>query len=252
MKKLSPTRQRSLRCCWSPPRLLAARWRGAGAEHRHRQRQGRAEGAGRSADGAGHAARASRARPSSKRRCATKSCCARSSLQEAEKRGLAATADYKAQMEFARQSILIRELFKDYQKKNPVTEAEMRAEYDKFKAQAAGTEIPRPPHPGREGRRGEGADRADQGRRQASRNWPRRTRRTRARAPTAATSTSPTRLLRARVRPGAGQAEEGRDDRDAGEDPVRLPHHQARGHRARRSSRRSTKSSRRSSSAWRS
>jgi peptidyl-prolyl cis-trans isomerase C len=61
--------------------------------------------------------------------------------QEAEKRGLAATADYKNQMEFARQTILIRELFADYQKKNPVTEADIRAEYDKFKAQAAGTEI---------------------------------------------------------------------------------------------------------------
>ncbi|MEO8280455.1 MAG: peptidylprolyl isomerase, partial [Ideonella sp.] len=62
-------------------------------------------------------------------------------LQEAEKRGLAATADYKTQMEFARQSILIRELFNDYQKKNPVSEAAIRAEYDKYKAQNAGTEI---------------------------------------------------------------------------------------------------------------
>jgi peptidyl-prolyl cis-trans isomerase C len=61
--------------------------------------------------------------------------------QEAEKRGMAATADYKAQMEFARQSILIRELFADYQKKNPVSDADIRAEYDKFKAQSAGTEV---------------------------------------------------------------------------------------------------------------
>lgn len=61
--------------------------------------------------------------------------------QEAEKRGIAASADYKAQMEFARQSILIRELFADYQKKNPVAEADIRAEYEKFKAQSAGTEI---------------------------------------------------------------------------------------------------------------
>jgi peptidyl-prolyl cis-trans isomerase C len=60
--------------------------------------------------------------------------------QEAEKRGIAATADYKAQMELARQSILIRELFEDYKKKNPVTDAEAKAEYDKFKAQATGTE----------------------------------------------------------------------------------------------------------------
>jgi len=61
-------------------------------------------------------------------------------MQEAEKRGLAASADYKAQMEFARQSILIRELFADYQKKNPVTDAEVQAEYDKFKSQSGGTE----------------------------------------------------------------------------------------------------------------
>ncbi len=61
--------------------------------------------------------------------------------QEAEKRGLAATADYKTQMEFARQSILIRELFADFQKKNPVTDAEIKSEYDKFKAQNTGTEV---------------------------------------------------------------------------------------------------------------
>jgi peptidyl-prolyl cis-trans isomerase C len=61
-------------------------------------------------------------------------------MQEAEKRGLAATPDYKTQMELARQSILIRELFSDYQKKNPVTEAEINAEYEKFKTQSTGTE----------------------------------------------------------------------------------------------------------------
>jgi peptidyl-prolyl cis-trans isomerase C len=62
-------------------------------------------------------------------------------VQEAERRGMAATAEYKTQMEFARQTVLIRELFADYQKKNPVTDADVRAEYDKFKAQAAGTEF---------------------------------------------------------------------------------------------------------------
>ena len=60
--------------------------------------------------------------------------------QAAEKRGIAANADYKAQMELARQSILIRELFEDFKKKNPVTDAEAKAEYDKFKAQSTGTE----------------------------------------------------------------------------------------------------------------
>ena len=61
-------------------------------------------------------------------------------IQEAEKRGIPASADYKAQMELARQSILIRELFADFGKKNGVTDAEAQAEYDKFKAQNSGTE----------------------------------------------------------------------------------------------------------------
>jgi peptidyl-prolyl cis-trans isomerase C len=60
--------------------------------------------------------------------------------QEAEKRGVAASADYRSQMELARQTILIRELFADYQKKNPATDAEAKAEYEKFKTQSAGTE----------------------------------------------------------------------------------------------------------------
>jgi len=60
--------------------------------------------------------------------------------QEAEKKGIAASADYRAQMELARQSILIRELFEDFKKKNPVTDAEAKVEYDKFKAQLTGTE----------------------------------------------------------------------------------------------------------------
>jgi peptidyl-prolyl cis-trans isomerase C len=61
-------------------------------------------------------------------------------MQEAQKRGLDATDDYKAQMELARQTILIRELFADYQKNNPVTDAEVKAEYDKFAAANGGKE----------------------------------------------------------------------------------------------------------------
>jgi peptidyl-prolyl cis-trans isomerase C len=60
--------------------------------------------------------------------------------QAAEKQGLAATADYRAQMELARQSILIRELFDGYKAEHPVTDAQAKVEYDKFKAQATGTE----------------------------------------------------------------------------------------------------------------
>lgn len=55
--------------------------------------------------------------------------------QEAEKKGIAATADYKTQMEFARQSILIQGLFADVQAKSKDSEADLRAEYDKIKAQ---------------------------------------------------------------------------------------------------------------------
>jgi peptidyl-prolyl cis-trans isomerase C len=60
--------------------------------------------------------------------------------QEATKRGVGASPDFAAQLELAKQSILIRELFEDYRKKNPVTDAEAQAEYDKFKGQATGTE----------------------------------------------------------------------------------------------------------------
>jgi len=61
-------------------------------------------------------------------------------VQEAEKRGIAKLPAYRDQMELARQSILIRELFDDYASKNPVTDEQAQAEYDKFKAQATGTE----------------------------------------------------------------------------------------------------------------
>lgn len=61
-------------------------------------------------------------------------------MQEAEKQGLAASDDVKTQMELARQTILIRELFANFLKKNPVTESEMKAEYDKFVASNGGKE----------------------------------------------------------------------------------------------------------------
>ncbi|WP_370678656.1 peptidylprolyl isomerase [Comamonas sp. GB3 AK4-5] len=53
-------------------------------------------------------------------------------MQEANRRGLAASPEYRQQMELARETILIRELFTDFQKKNPVTDADIKAEYDKF------------------------------------------------------------------------------------------------------------------------
>jgi len=61
-------------------------------------------------------------------------------MQEAEKQGLSGSEDFKIQMELARQTILIRELFVAYQKKNPVTDADLKAEYDKFAATNGGKE----------------------------------------------------------------------------------------------------------------
>lgn len=61
-------------------------------------------------------------------------------MQEAKKRGLDASDEYKTQIELARQTILIRQLFADFQKKNPVTDADIKAEYDKFVAANGGKE----------------------------------------------------------------------------------------------------------------
>jgi peptidyl-prolyl cis-trans isomerase C len=61
-------------------------------------------------------------------------------IQEAQKQGLDTTDDYKVQMELARQTILIRDLFTNYQKANAVTDDEVKAEYDKFAAANSGKE----------------------------------------------------------------------------------------------------------------
>ena len=62
-------------------------------------------------------------------------------MQEAQKRGLDATDDFKTQMELARQTLLIRELFGEFQKKNPETEEDIKAEFDKFVAANSGKEF---------------------------------------------------------------------------------------------------------------
>lgn len=61
-------------------------------------------------------------------------------MQEAQKRGVDGSDEFKTQMELARQAIMIRALFADYQKKNPVTDEEVKAEYDKFAAANGGKE----------------------------------------------------------------------------------------------------------------
>ncbi len=62
-------------------------------------------------------------------------------MQEAKKRALDATDEYKNQLELARQSILIRTLLADVQKKSAVSDAEIQSEYDKFVKENAGQEI---------------------------------------------------------------------------------------------------------------
>lgn len=61
-------------------------------------------------------------------------------LQEAGKQNLSSNDEVKNQVENARQNILIRALVVDYLKKHPVTDADVKAEYDRFKAQAGDKE----------------------------------------------------------------------------------------------------------------
>jgi len=60
--------------------------------------------------------------------------------QEAEKQGIPASADYKAQLELVRQTVLINTLFQNFIKTHPVTDAEAKAEYDQIKAEQSGLE----------------------------------------------------------------------------------------------------------------
>ncbi|MBC7662224.1 MAG: peptidylprolyl isomerase, partial [Caulobacter sp.] len=60
--------------------------------------------------------------------------------QEAEKQGVAATADYKTQLDLLRQTVLINSLFQNYIKAHPVSDADAQAEYNKIKAEQSGTE----------------------------------------------------------------------------------------------------------------
>ena len=61
-------------------------------------------------------------------------------LQEAQLRGLEGSQDFKDQMELTRQTILINELFADFQKRNPISDADLKAEYDKAVAANGGKE----------------------------------------------------------------------------------------------------------------
>jgi peptidyl-prolyl cis-trans isomerase C len=56
-------------------------------------------------------------------------------IQEADKLGLGNTPEVKQQLELARQSLVLRALSNDFLKKNPVKDAEIKAEYAKIKAE---------------------------------------------------------------------------------------------------------------------
>jgi peptidyl-prolyl cis-trans isomerase C len=53
-------------------------------------------------------------------------------LQEADRRGLSRNAEVQRQLDAARQEILIRAVIRDQLTKNPITDAEIKAEYDKL------------------------------------------------------------------------------------------------------------------------
>jgi peptidyl-prolyl cis-trans isomerase C len=56
--------------------------------------------------------------------------------QEADRSGISSRPDIKNQIDLARQSIVIRALAQEFVTKHPVTDEEMKAEYDKFKGQS--------------------------------------------------------------------------------------------------------------------
>jgi peptidyl-prolyl cis-trans isomerase C len=60
--------------------------------------------------------------------------------QEAEKQGVANSADYKTQLDLVRQTVLINTLFQNFVKAHPVTDTEAQAEYTKIKSEQSGTE----------------------------------------------------------------------------------------------------------------
>ena len=60
--------------------------------------------------------------------------------QEAEKQGIPSSADYKAQLELVRQTVLINTLFQNFIKTHPVSDAEAKAEYDQIKAEQSALE----------------------------------------------------------------------------------------------------------------
>jgi peptidyl-prolyl cis-trans isomerase C len=61
-------------------------------------------------------------------------------IQEADKQGVGGRTDVKAAIDNARQSIIINAMLADYVKKNPIKDADIKAEYDRYKSQVGDKE----------------------------------------------------------------------------------------------------------------
>lgn len=61
--------------------------------------------------------------------------------QEAQKSGLDKQPDYLAKEELMRRELLVNSYLQDYVKKNPISDATLKSEYDKFKAQMGDKEF---------------------------------------------------------------------------------------------------------------
>jgi peptidyl-prolyl cis-trans isomerase C len=61
-------------------------------------------------------------------------------VQEAQKAGLAKTPEVQAQLDIARQEILVGAYLRDWVKKHPVSDAEVQKEYDRAKGQSGDKE----------------------------------------------------------------------------------------------------------------
>src|SRR3954465_7110685 len=61
-------------------------------------------------------------------------------IQEADKQGVGNRGDVKSAIDNARQSIIINAMLADYVKKNPVKDADIKAEYNRYKSQVGDKE----------------------------------------------------------------------------------------------------------------
>lgn len=60
--------------------------------------------------------------------------------QEAERRGITKMSDVQQQLELARQQVVLRAFLQDWAKKNPVTDDQLKAEYERVKSAVTGNE----------------------------------------------------------------------------------------------------------------